>query len=261
MKKVKGFFSKIWNYIKNSAWIQPILIVVVIFVVLFSLNPIASCVKTGWTKLTTVNKMEEVSFQQYTDMVKAQAEANEGEAKDLVFVFTSSSCDICPIFYKSVNEYLETDTYNESNMRIYNVDLSLKNTKVKVNGEKYKRYKDETAGLYATDESVAHKDMVRKLDIRLRKFVGMFENGYSGLAEVAEGEYTYVSTPLILWYSNGVETRASNTFVNNVELTSDQKKATLSSFKEFITDFDEDRTSDVWYETFDLTGFTGNLKD
>ena len=39
MNKVKAFFAKVGNYIKNSAWIQPILIVVVIFVVLFSLNP------------------------------------------------------------------------------------------------------------------------------------------------------------------------------------------------------------------------------
>ena len=105
MKKIKGFFSKIWNYIKNSAWIQPILIVVVIFIVLFSLNPIANAIRTGWDKLTTVNKMEQITFQEYTDMVKAQAD-NE-DAEDLVFVFTSSSCDVCPIFYRSVNEYLK----------------------------------------------------------------------------------------------------------------------------------------------------------
>ena len=69
-------------------------------------------------------------------------------------------------------------------------------------------------------------------------------------AEVESGEYKYVSTPLVLWYSNGIETRASNTFGNSVELKSDGKQATPSSFKEFITDFQKETTADVWNETF-----------
>ena len=258
MKKFKAFFAKIWNYIKNSAWIQPILIVVVIFVVLFSLNPIANAIKSGWTKLTTVNDMEKITFEEYTQKVEAQAQGNE---EDFIIVFSSSSCEICPILFKSVNEYLKSDSYKEGKVKIYNVDLSLKSTKVKVDGTKYKRYKDSTAGLYATSESVFEKDAIRNLDVRLQKFVGMFENGYSGLAEVESGEYKYVSTPLVLWYSNGIETRASNTFGNSVELKSDGKQATPSSFKEFITDFQKETTADVWNETFNLKPFTGNLKD
>ena len=37
-KDMKEFFKKIAAYIRNTAWIQPILIVIVIFVILFSLN-------------------------------------------------------------------------------------------------------------------------------------------------------------------------------------------------------------------------------
>ena len=69
MSKFKAFFKKIKDYIKNTAWIQPILIVIVIFVVLFSLNPLTTAIKNGWTKLTSVNKMETISYGEYVEKV------------------------------------------------------------------------------------------------------------------------------------------------------------------------------------------------
>ena len=249
MNKVKAFFAKVGNYIKNSAWIQPILIVVVIFVVLFSLNPLTNAIKTGWTKITTVNNMEKISFQEYTEMVYEQEDGGE----DFVVVFTSSTCDVCPIFYKSVNEYLKTADYGK-NFKIYNVDLSLKSTKIKIDGTKYKRYKDTTAGLYSpvgeTKQNILNKDYVQDLDKRLQDFVSAFgDAGYSGLTSISEGSYQYVGTPLVIWYSNGIETRVSNNFKaeSQITLKPDGKQATASSFKTYITDFaKESNTADYW---------------
>ena len=39
------FFKKIWEWIKSTAWIQPLLIVAVIFGLIFSINPITEAIK------------------------------------------------------------------------------------------------------------------------------------------------------------------------------------------------------------------------
>lgn len=39
------FFKKIWEWIKSTAWVQPLLIVAVIFGIIFSINPIANAIK------------------------------------------------------------------------------------------------------------------------------------------------------------------------------------------------------------------------
>ena len=76
MNKVKEFFKKLAAQIKNTAWIQQILIVIVIFVILFSLNPLTNAIKKGWTSLTSVNKMETISYQEYVEKVN---NAQDGE--------------------------------------------------------------------------------------------------------------------------------------------------------------------------------------
>ena len=40
------FFKKIWEWIKSTAWIQPLLIVAVIFGIIFSINPIINGIKS-----------------------------------------------------------------------------------------------------------------------------------------------------------------------------------------------------------------------
>ena len=100
MKKVKEFFNKIGAYIKNTAWIQPILIVIVIFVILFSLNPLTAAIKKGWTNLTSVNKMEKITYQEYVEKVYAAEE-------DFVVVFTTKGDEICADLYDSMNQYFK----------------------------------------------------------------------------------------------------------------------------------------------------------
>ena len=44
---IGAFFKKIWDWIKQTAWIQPLLIVGLIFGVIFSIKPIVEAVKAG----------------------------------------------------------------------------------------------------------------------------------------------------------------------------------------------------------------------
>ena len=39
------FFKKIWEWIKSTAWVQPLLIVAIIFGVIFSINTITNAIK------------------------------------------------------------------------------------------------------------------------------------------------------------------------------------------------------------------------
>lgn len=47
LKAIGGFFKRIWEWIKNTAWVQPVLIVSLIFAVIFSINPIIKGVKSA----------------------------------------------------------------------------------------------------------------------------------------------------------------------------------------------------------------------
>ena len=269
MNKVKAFFAKIGNYIKNTAWIQPLLIVIVIFVILFSLSPLTEAIKKGWTKITTVNKMEEITYGEYVDMVKAQG-SNEG-AQDFVVVFTRSDCEQCPDFYKAMNTYLKSDEYKSADFKIYNVDLSTKSSKVKIDGTKYVQYKDKTCGLAISptenNNAIIAKDYVNYLDGRIEAFVteGVGSDvSYTDLSALSDVDsaYTYVGTPLIMWYSNGIETRIANTFSTSSEISWVNEKVTASSFRNYIEDFEGSVKVENWNESFDLTYNTlSNIKD
>ena len=47
LKAISNFFKKIWEWVKNTAWVQPVLIVSLIFAVIFSINPIIKGVKSA----------------------------------------------------------------------------------------------------------------------------------------------------------------------------------------------------------------------
>lgn len=265
MNKIKAFFSKVGNYIKNTAWIQPLLIVVIIFVVLFSLGPITNGIKSAWNSISTTNDMDKISYKEYIEKVN-----NANDDDKMIVVFSQKNCDICPSFYKSMNYYLK-NTYNKGEFTIYNVDLSTKDSEVKINGTKYKVYKDTTLGLVSplnnSKEDILAQDYARKLDERIQEFQRTAFEGVTSndLTEVSDSTYTYVSTPLVIWYEGKLETRISNNFNGLVTMQADGKQATAVSFKKFIEDFggDEESTHEAdWHDPFDLTySEYKNIKD
>ena len=269
MNKFKEFFKKIKNYIANTAWIQPLLIVIVIFVLLWLINPISKAISNGWAKLTSSNSMKTITYGEYVDMVNDAASSTEDEK--FIIVFTQSDCDVCPQFYKSVAPYLKEDDYKNGTcgFKIYNVNLTTRSIKVKLNGTKYSQYKDKTLGICAgksTDDSILKLDYIRQLDNRISDFTQVVGTSELTADTSSEASYTYVSTPLIVWYENGMETRVSNKFADSFEgkWESSGKKVQNSAFRSFITDFSGTDGSNayLWTETFDLTYNTlSNIKD
>ena len=52
LKSIGAFFVKIWRWIKETAWVQPLLIVGAIFAIIFSIPSITNAV-SSWTKTTS----------------------------------------------------------------------------------------------------------------------------------------------------------------------------------------------------------------
>lgn len=245
MKKVKEFFKKIGAYIKNTAWIQPILIVIVIFVILFSLNPLTAAIKKGWTNLTSVNKMEKITYQEYVEKVYAAEE-------DFVVVFVTKGSEVCADLYDSMNQYLKSDAYKSAEFKVYCVDLSTKSVKKEINGRKYEQYKDSSCGIVSAtniqSNDVLALDHVKALDNRIEKFVQSFgSTTYTDIATYTDQNYTYVVSPLFVWYQDGMETRVSNNW-------SVDTYSSASAFNTYISTFEKDGLeADNWDEEFNLT--------
>lgn len=125
MKKVLSvigsFFVKIWRWIKETAWVQPLLIVGIIFGVIFSIPSIVDGVKS----ISEKNKSAETYYKKYkvslegaekSDAdklmkdIKDNHEKNSTSLKDQKFflVFVSSTCAACESAREGF-EYLQGD--------------------------------------------------------------------------------------------------------------------------------------------------------
>lgn len=78
------FFKKIWDWIKQTAWIQPLLIVGIIFGVITSIRPIIDLAKTNKAKRNEYNTF----FTQYRYSLKGAAEGNSDADKLTSSIYT-----------------------------------------------------------------------------------------------------------------------------------------------------------------------------
>ena len=225
---MKKFFSKIFNYIKNTAWIQPLLIIVVIFLVLFSLGPIARGISSAWASITSTNKMTKISYDEYLELVYDSKENGTDDNKDqFIVVFTRDGCTACEAIRPHLNKYISAN----KSVKIYNVDLTLKS-----DGETFK------------DNTIGKIEDLYDLDDRIKEYA---ESGNDvGIEpytpdQIADGTspYYYIQTPLIMWYENGIEVK-----INIGKSFGDNEYV---AFKEYIS-FPEEDDQANWDVAFDL---------
>lgn len=117
LAKIFSPFIKLWNWIKETAWIQPLLIVGIVFGVIFSISPIVSaCSNMNSSEDINFYKERRISlenvFNDYSNCKAADllenildAESNEGAEKDAAIaklpakkfflMFYSESCEAC----------------------------------------------------------------------------------------------------------------------------------------------------------------------
>lgn len=145
-KKKTGFFATIWNlikrgvkfiwnyikiayeYVKDNAWIQPIVIVILIFALVFTLQgAINGFGKIGeWFK----KDKEETTINLYTTISMDELREKLDNGEDFVFIISQDTCSACLSYYPVLNQYLK----DNDDKVIYalnitaDVDLTLKST-------------------------------------------------------------------------------------------------------------------------------------
>lgn len=101
------FFKKIWEWIKTTAWVQPLLIVAVIFGIIFSIQPITESIKEAVEADDAGEFYEEhnvkynalfegltnQSDKYYKDVEKGKKTIKEGSGKVMVIYLDSTSVD------------------------------------------------------------------------------------------------------------------------------------------------------------------------
>ncbi|MCH3976369.1 MAG: hypothetical protein LKE36_02005 [Bacilli bacterium] len=104
MKKSSNgnIFARIWNWIKNTAWIQPLLIVGIIFGIIFSIPSITSAIKDAKEK----NDSAETFYARYQVTLEGKENSaaqklindiadEQLDGQKFFLVFVSSDCSAC----------------------------------------------------------------------------------------------------------------------------------------------------------------------
>ena len=123
MKKIKALFAKIKNYVKNTAWIQPLLIVGIVFGIIFSISPIVKACSTEDTEkeytfyadreqslenvftdvdnceavnlLTNIYNAQSLVEEKTYDSTEAQEAIKKLPAEKFFLMFYSKDCEAC----------------------------------------------------------------------------------------------------------------------------------------------------------------------
>ena len=118
------FFRNIWRYIMTNAWIQPILIVALIFAIIFGLTGIPTLIDKveSWFDDSTDNKIKnqkEIDVDEFFELY----EGNES----FIIVFGEDDCANCKSLYKTINTYMDDDDHKElvgKDVKIYFMNIT-----------------------------------------------------------------------------------------------------------------------------------------
>jgi predicted bacteriocin transport accessory protein len=117
-KKVGAFISKYfkisWNYVKENAWLQPIIIVALIFGLVFGFQGIVNGVEK--IKANIENKDE--AKDKFTKLTMAEAREKIKNGDDFALFIGAHDCVYCNDFKTVVNKYIDST----GNM-IYYIDI------------------------------------------------------------------------------------------------------------------------------------------
>ena len=118
------FFRNIWRYIMANAWVQPILIVALIFAIIFGLTALPGMFdKIGsWFDDSTDSKIKS-KYSKNIDIDEFY-ELYEGN-ESFVIVFGEDDCANCKTLYSTINTYMEDESHRETvGTKIYFMNVS-----------------------------------------------------------------------------------------------------------------------------------------
>lgn len=178
-----------------------------------------------------------IMFKDYIDIVK-----NEQENQKDIFVFTSSTCSHCAKIKDLLKEYKKSIADNEQ-VNLYELSVDYKKN---LNGTI--SFKDSSMGLLSGNST---DDGLKQLDNRLCEFViqtNATVSNNSAISEQVSGNYLYMCTPLIIFYSNRLEVKLINN-IDNVLSKDANNNYTYESFENMM---EYPQSYPNWTKQFDL---------
>lgn len=183
------------------------------------------------------NSTIKISFKEYVEIVNNQQEGD----KD-IFILTSSSCAHCQKVKPLINRYIEENTDEKLNVYELSADYS-----INVKGECV--YKDTTMG-YLNGKITM--DCLKTLDNRINLYAIESQPSSDELFAGPDSNYTYVYTPLIMWYENSMEKRV----VNNVEKLLTKNEDGTFNYESFVAMMEFPEETPRWDNPFNLTPYS-----
>ena len=182
---------------------------------------------------------EYISYKEYIEMVK-----NSSEDQKDIFVITASTCGTCQEIVPLIEKYKTTIEDEKLNIHLLTVDRKTN----AVNG--LYPFKDETMGYLSGD---AANDCLKQLDNRIIEFT-LANPNYPYLTRMLEGNYSYVSTPLAIFYENGIEVKFLNTYTSVLEISDKNER-----YEQFVSLMQYPETNPTWNKQFDLSYYEKQL--
>ena len=151
------FFKKIWEWIKSTAWVQPLLIVAVIFGIIFSINPIADAIKEAVEADDTGEFYEDhnIKYNALFEGLQNQSEKYKKDVEKGKKIITEGSGSILVIYLDStsVNADLEDEIArfyenNGDNCEFYIVDFGSEENSCSTWDKDEKEYVEDGGKVY-----------------------------------------------------------------------------------------------------------------
>lgn len=220
------FFRNIWRYIMTNAWIQPILIVALIFAIIFGLTGIPKLVDTvkGWFDDSADSKIKTkyrkvIDYDDFMEMYNSN--------KKFVVVFGADDCSNCKSLYSTINKYMDDEEHeNLVNDKIYFFNVTKLQDKIEDDKEKY------GTGQEFDEKSEAFKQLDTISNILYNGYEEILSENYNG-AHYAEsqteyGKYSYtwdIQTPTTCFFTNDKDGATNSLMFNMIVGTWEYKNS------------------------------------
>ena len=207
---MKNFFSAIGRFLKNNYWLQPLLLVVIVFVLVFSLQGFDTVINSIRNWISPNSKCSACSSQKYD---KAMSKINEvGDNEAVYLLVYEDDCEACKNIYRNLNTYIKAN-----NLTVYSVNIGIKEEKT---FSEAVTYYDST--LSADEDGNGH-DELAELTEAVRLYIATYTD-----SSITTTAYTYtLGKPTLIRYVKG----ANGAEVQGV--LTDTSKFTSEYFKEF----------------------------
>lgn len=209
---MKKFFATIGRFLKNNYWIQPLLLVLIVFILVFSLQGFDSVINSIRNWISPNSKCSACTSMKY-DKAKEKLAAIKDEEALYVLVY-EDDCEACKNIYQRLNNYIKAN-----GLTVYSINIGIKKEN-SLTGEV--TYYDNSLGLDADGNG---QDELAELAESVRLYLVNYTD-----SSVSKTAYTYsLAKPTLIRFVKGEDGATVQGAL------SDSSKFTTEYLKEFTS--------------------------